>query len=442
MSFADDYLQKKSLRGPLISTPPKDSLRCIVAIPSYNESGLVKCLDSLFLCDPPGVDTEVIVLINSPEECPEEIVSVNRKSYEDALEWKATHRRDDVDFHFIFVRDLPKKHAGAGLARKLVMDEALRRFDSIDNGTGIIMSLDVDAMVDKNYLTAVVRHFEDGKVAGCAVYFEHPLGGDQERGRKGEGEQYPQEVYKAIANYELHMRYYLQAVRYTGYPYAFHTIGSCFGVRATTYCSQGGMNKRQAGEDFYFIQKVARLGTFSDLTATTVRPSPRPSDRVLFGTGPDIIRQLENPGKPYMSYDLRLFLVLREFFQTAGSLYKGNSCDSYIKTLPGVLGNYLVQSDFHGVIDEIRGNVASEKTFMSRFFRHFNMLWILKFLHWAEEEGYGKVEVSVVARELLGKMGGEKGRVGDEVRGRPGDQETRRGGDVRSLLGVYRSVER
>ena len=87
-------------------------------------------------------------------------------------------------------------------------------------------------------------------------------------------------VYDAITQYELHLRYYLNAVRSTGYPYAYHTVGSSFTVRADVYCKEGGMNRRQGGEDFYFIQKVAQRGNFSECNATRVVASPRPSDRV------------------------------------------------------------------------------------------------------------------------------------------------------------------
>src|SRR5213594_3575687 len=91
-------------------------------------------------------------------------------------------------------------------------------------------------------------------------------------------------VAEAIAAYELHLRYYVRALRYAGFPYAHHTIGSCMAVRADVYKKQGGMNKRQAGEDFYFLQKIIPLGHFTDLTETKVIPSSRPSDRVPFGT--------------------------------------------------------------------------------------------------------------------------------------------------------------
>ena len=84
---------------------------------------------------------------------------------------------------------------------------------------------------------------------GCSIYFEHPLHGPLEP-----------KVYEAIAAYELHLRYYVQALRYAAFPYAHHTIGSSMAVRADAYAKQGGMNKRQAGEDFYFLHKIIPLG--------------------------------------------------------------------------------------------------------------------------------------------------------------------------------------
>ena len=56
-------------------------------------------------------------------------------------------------------------------------------------------------------------------------------------------------------------------------------------MRAWAYVKQGGMNRRQAGEDFYFLQKISWLGPMTELANVIVHPSPRLSDRVPFGTG-------------------------------------------------------------------------------------------------------------------------------------------------------------
>ncbi|MEX0986537.1 MAG: glycosyltransferase family 2 protein [Bacteroidales bacterium] len=388
MGFADGYLQKPGSGERIISENPRTGLKNIIAIPAYNESGLNKCLDSLFLCDPPGSHSEVIVLINSSETSSHEIVERNRLTHRKALQWVEEHLRDDIRFHIVLKEGLPAKHFGAGLARKLAMDEAVRRFNMI-NQDGIILSLDADTTVRKDYLAAVADHFvRTPGTDGCSVSFEHPL----------EGNEFPQAVYDAIVNYELHQRYYIQAVRYTGYPYAHHTVGSAFAVKASACCRQGGMSKRKAGEDFYFIQKVAMQGHYTDCTSTRVFPSPRPSDRVPFGTGPDIARQIDNPDAPYMTSNPELFTHLRALFGMSGRFYR-NADPSAIK-IP-LLKQYLDETGFLRELQEIRSNVASEATFKQRFYRKFNMFRILKYIHWAEGRGVSKCEISEAARTML-----------------------------------------
>ena len=78
------------------------------------------------------------------------------------------------------------------------------------------------------------------------------------------------------------------------FPFAFHTIGSSMAVRASSYMRQGGMNKRKAGEDFYFQQKIIPLCGFTECNSTVVYPSPRPSYRVPFGTGRAMLGYLQN----------------------------------------------------------------------------------------------------------------------------------------------------
>src|SRR5204862_3217619 len=118
----------------------------------------------------------------------------------------------------------------------------------------------------------------------------------------------------------LHLRYYIQALRYAGFPHAHHTIGSCMAVRAGEYRQQGGMNKRKAGEDFYFLHKIIPLGGFGDLTGTTVYPSPRPSDRVPFGTGKAVRENL--PGRQIKTYPLDAFLDLKQMIARVPKMYR------------------------------------------------------------------------------------------------------------------------
>ena len=69
------------------------------------------------------------------------------------------------------------------------------------------------------------------------------------------------------------------------------------------YCAVNGMNLKVAGEDFYFLQsliklKIAEGKNFETrMLSTSVFPSSRISNRVLFGTGSRINELVEEAKK-------------------------------------------------------------------------------------------------------------------------------------------------
>lgn len=277
MDKKQSYFQRFGFCGRQIAEPPPPNLGMVILVPCFDERDIVGALESLRACERPRCSVEVIVVVNSAADAPAEVKERNRKSAEQAREYA----------HVIHFPDLPRKHAGVGLARKIGMDEALRRLTD-----GIIVNFDADCRCDLNYLKAIEDRFQKHpETPGCSIYFEHPPG--------------PADLY------ELHLRYYVQALRYAGHPYAFHTIGSCMAVRSQVYMEQGGMNRRQAGEDFYFLQKVIALGNYTDLLTTRVIPSARESNRVPFGTGKAVGDQLR--GKPPLTYPFEAFEDLKRF---------------------------------------------------------------------------------------------------------------------------------
>ena len=271
MGFAAQYLAKNRLFGDFISQSPRQDLKYIVVIPSYNEDRITETLHSLWKAKRPQGSIEVITVINASEATPEDIRENNRRSLREIEEWRSIYADEDFKVYPVQSPDLPAKDFGAGLARKIGMDEATSRFEKLGKEDGYIISLDADTTVEENYFTAIERTVEDGpSVNAGIIYFEHPV----------EGSEFSEEIYHAVAQYELFLRYYNQGLRWTGFPYAFHTIGSAFFVRARAYVKQGGMIRRKAGEDFYFLNKIFQLGKISEVNSTAVYPSPRFSDRV------------------------------------------------------------------------------------------------------------------------------------------------------------------
>jgi hypothetical protein len=429
MGFADACLLKAGLRGPLIDTAPHPDIHLIVTIPVYNEYGLERCLDSLFHCGGSGhvlpFRTEVLILVNAPRDAPAAALEQNRRTMEATYSWIGRHAHPSIDFHIRMDHTFGRKEAGVGLARKILMDEAVRRFSAAGNPRGIIASLDADVVVDPGYLEALASHFGSLDPDGCSVYFEHPLSPES----PGPFETFAPEVYDAITLYELHLRYYINAVRSTGYPYAFHTVGSCFAVRAEVYCMEGGMNRRQGGEDFYFIQKVAQRGRWSNCSTTRVVPSPRPSGRVPFGTGPAVER-FTRKGIPLRTYHPETFRMLEGFFSELERLGSELPPGTILNSQPGVLRDFLGSHHFADALMEIRSNSASPGAFRKRFWRWFSMFRIMKFLHYARDNGYPDMEVGEAASRFLFRSGTEEIKT-------PG---TRTG--LRGLLEIYRKIDR
>jgi len=184
-------------------------------------------------------------------------------------------------------------------------------------------------------------------------------------------------IYYAITLYELYLRYFVQALRYASYPYAYHTVGSAFAVRAWAYVDQGGMVNKKAGEDFHFLHKIFPLGNFFEIKSTTVYPSPRISNRVIFGTGPSIRQIVAENKKDYKTYPLELFLELKVLFENVDVLYEN---DWHSLNLGKYLYNFLENIGFSKILEEIRENTASLKTFKKRFFSKFNGITIIHFL--------------------------------------------------------------
>lgn len=388
------YLDRFAVRHQLIEAPVSDNLGIIVVIPCYNEKELTTSLQSLYDCELPKCDVEVITVINSSENADELIRKQNQQTLEEALNWREEHQKAGIDFYFINEPNLPQKDAGVGLARKIGMDEAVRRFEQINKPDGIIVCFDADATCEHSYLVEIEKHFKNNpKTPGCSIHFEHPLKGDE----------YPDYIYKGIEEYELHLRYYKNGLKFCGLPYAYHTIGSSMAVRNSVYQKQNGMNKRKAGEDFYFLQKIIPLGNFSEITTTKVIPSPRISDRVPFGTGKAMQNYLDNKKQEHLTYHIQSFMDLKQFCEQVPLLYENKTL-----VLPEAIKAYLAEIDLESNLKKIKNNATSEKHFVQLFYNWFNAFKVLKYMHFAREYFYPDALVYEMANELLLKLGLEK----------------------------------
>ncbi len=381
------YLQRYAYPKQLIADPPPNNLEMAVIIPCYHEPQLLETLESLHHCTPPSGPVEVIVVINDSDKDHDDVKAQNQNTLVQAQSW-VNQVQSPLHYQILY-ETLPAKHAGVGLARKVGMDEAVRRFNKPGNA-GVLICLDADCLVDPNYLIALESHFKQHpKSPGCSIYYEHPLEGPLEPS-----------VYLGILLYELHLRYYTHALRYAGHPFAFQTVGSSMAVRSSAYQKQGGMNKRKAGEDFYFLQDIFLLGNFSELKSTRVIPSPRASNRVPFGTGKAISSWLNNPMPTLDTYNPLIFSDLKRFIYKLPDMISGEIYHLWDQ-LPSSIQGFIGKERYLEKVSEIRANTRNLKSFQKRFFQWCNGFFAFKYAHYARDHFYPQVEVTEAAAWVL-----------------------------------------
>lgn len=384
------YLDRYAFQPQAIADASADNLGIVVVIPCCNEPLLLRSLESLHQCVLPEQDTEVIVVLNASEKSPPEVQQQNTETYAEAVAWIRTRQTERLRFHLLQHNRLPAKHAGVGLARKIGMDEAVRRLEW-SGKNGIIACFDADSTCDPNYLQALETHFfeQHPQTPACAVYYEHPLDGENAAG---------------IAQYELHLRYYVAMQRWAGFPHAYQTIGSAMAVRSDCYQKQGGMNRRKAGEDFYFLHKVIPLGGFTELNTTRIIPSPRLSDRVPFGTGKAMHDWLQTENRCIYTYHPDTFTGLQALCKQAGALYD-QPVASVINTLPEPIQAFCRKNNMLDAVKNARDHTASPPTFLHRFYQWFNGFRVMKYAHFCRDQYYPNLPVATAVRTLFERAG-------------------------------------
>ena len=182
---------------------------------------------------------------------------------------------------------------GVGLARKIGCDLALTALRDGTNRSPLIHMTDCDVRLPSDYFDVAVP-------AACAalIYrFSHKSSGHSL-------------IDDAHAKYEAFLRYYVLGLQHAGSPYAFHTIGSCIAVTPTAYAAVRGVPKRQAGEDFYLLNKLAKVGQLHTANSSPVTIQARTSLRVPFGTG-QATNEIVRNSDTYKIYDPTIFDLIK-----------------------------------------------------------------------------------------------------------------------------------
>ncbi len=356
---------------------PKDGFRpeLVIVVPAYKEAFADIELMIRSLCNQStnGIHYALCILVNVHKTDKDEVKQASQKLVADLEAGTNRYKRNCFSI-YTYYHEFQEEKSGVGHARKLLMDMALKWFNSL-NYNGLIVNLDADTTVSENYIHAIDMAMRGSTKEAASIEFEH---------------RWP-DVSHPIIDYELHLRYFINMQRWIGLPFAFQTVGSAMVVRAWAYAKEGGMTKKQAGEDFYFMHKYAKTMNIEDISSAIVYPSARISDRVPFGTGRAIMLRT-GKSEAYCSYNPQSFRLLK--------LWLKKNLKAIIEDrdiLPQkVAQNGLINTFMSDLFKSNWGGHLGKDPFTryKNFFGTFNAFSLMKLLHFLRDNGLMDMPIS------------------------------------------------
>lgn len=322
---------------------------------------------------------KVVLVINEPPEAPE----CSRLNNQNLL--KSIRRNDgkydgglvlgdDLFFIDLTDKDISVKYRNVGNARKTGFDECLRQIDGKLTGKNTwFFSLDADTLVSEDYFSSALQWAADNPhAAGAVFHFEHRFDDPDD------------EVNQAAMRYEIFLRDYAWKLYDCGSIFGFWTIGSAFMCRSCDYVRCGGMRRNAAGEDFYFLQALRKIGQVGIVPGGCVYPAGRISYRVPFGTGPAIAKQLT--GHAIELYNQKCFDELKGFFGAAAEADYEQLSGNIKKFAGKKLSEYLDLCRFDDVWPRIVKNTPRRREALQHALQVFcDGFFVLRFCHYLEE---------------------------------------------------------
>ena len=331
---------------------------CAAVVPLYNElSNLPQLLPNWAEAVAAAPEPVVfITVVNFPAESDG---TESRRT----LEFLQEKRRE---YPFIYPIYLPGLTGGVGEARKTGMDAFCHTCSCAEAKEAVICSLDGDTLIEKEYFAEVIPFLRQHGGA-ATVELSHQMADDPA-------------LTEAIKLYENHQREYVELLRQAGSSYAFFAVGSAFAVRGDAYIRCGGMRRRKAGEDFYFLQAVEKCDQVRRISEVLVHPSPRVSKRVPFGTGP-AMESLLNGGR-LAPWQPEAFAALGELLTLAGNDELLRTPAKFTAAMPEKSRSFFLDEKFDDSWAKVLQNLPDTPEARQKSFKNwFDGLKQLRFIH-------------------------------------------------------------
>ncbi len=391
------YLRKRACHEPWqIADPPAGRYSGAVVIPALAESANLPLTLHSLAANPPELLARFLILVvvnHSIDATPEEQAD-NLATLAVLPQWKLQHGLAQLQWVDAASpgRELPPKQ-GVGLARKIGLDLALAQLDYRNNNP-LLVCLDADTLVQPDYLAAISRHFASAAAGGASLHYRHRPAADP-----------PGQA--AIDRYELFLRAYVLGLELAGSPWAFHTVGSAMACRAAAYAASGGMNRRLAGEDFYFLQQIHKTAGVAPLSGTVVHPSPRSSRRVPFGTGRAVGDMLAEGDQRLLFYQPQLFAILGKWLKTVAEHdgAEGSILLLRAEDISPDLCSYLRQAGFAAAWDNLRRHNSGREKLMDAFHGWLDAFRTMRLMHHLTDSAWPRIAPEAAVPPLLEQTG-------------------------------------
>ena len=363
------YLVKHSLNQfyKQNQTVKKKSYKYFVVIPVFNEHNFIfDTLESINNNSETYLENLLVVLIiNNCINDSQAIKDNNYNTYQLLKEKTYKYECLVIDC-FSPKYQLKSKYSGVGFARKIGMDFVLK----YSNSDSIIFSLDADTIIDKNYFNIISKAFKKFDFKVCTINFQHQKSDDVI-------------IEKAIRIYEKKLKEIALKINNTGSIYGYVSMGSAIALRTIAYIKVGGMAKKKATEDFYFLQSLAKYTKVHQINDILIYPSSRSEQRVYLGTGYRIKEYIDNKkfnnldysDNSYKNLELLLKLVEKsynnEYFELIKNLEK--NCDKSVV-------DFLDSNNFQDIWIKFCREANNKKQFLVFFNQWFDALKTIKFL--------------------------------------------------------------
>lgn len=345
----------------------------VICIPAFDEA---KHLPTLLERLSTENDLLVIVIINSPESA--DIPKARSQQLAENIKQQFSLQQilanncqlltlNDKTTHLLLIEhySIPEEE-GVGLVRKIACDVACQLINDQKVISPWIYSTDADVTLPSDYFLSSKTVAND--YAAALFAFKHQDNSDKK-------------IQSSLLLYEYSLFYYVEALRWAGSGYAFHTIGSTLLLNYHHYALARGFPKRAAGEDFYLLNKLKKIGKIHSFAKPVLTLSGRTSNRVPFGTGPALntISQFKSPEAEYLFYHPHCFLQLKNWLALLPSLWDAK--DLNVVVSDELLLTGLKQIGTEKALIHSLQNSKNQESFVKHMHNWFDAFKTLKLVH-------------------------------------------------------------